>query len=78
MKWKANSKPNEGDVRTRRKFAWLPKQLYIDTQKYYVWLENYQIEEMYLKYDTFKRGYLEYYYCWEIVKQEPLFWEHEV
>jgi hypothetical protein len=79
MKWKAESNKKEGTIRVRRKFAWLPVHFYIDTELYYVWLETYEITEEYKNIPTnYGDGYYRRNLQWKIIKQEPLYWEHEV
>lgn len=41
MRWKL---PNNGDIRVRTKFAWFP----IEVQGYKLWLELYEVKEMYV------------------------------
>lgn len=78
MKWKANpQKPSEGDVRVRRKFAWLPVHYYIDTEMYYCWLESYQVKEKYAKVLHNEGGFYTYSLEWKVVERMPLYWEHE-
>ena len=45
MKWKVNTPPlpKNGDIRTKRVFAWRKTRV----GQYYVWLETYQITEKY-------------------------------
>lgn len=77
MKWKANSKPKEGDIRYRRKFAWFPVHCYIDTEMYYIWLETYQVKERYEKILVQEDGYYRYELGWKLRERTALFWEHE-
>jgi len=42
MKWKTETEPQPGDLRTRVKFAWWPTQIDDTTV---VWLESYTIQE---------------------------------
>jgi hypothetical protein len=72
MKWKADSKPKEGDVRVRTKFAWLPIHYYIDTEMWYCWLETYQVTEIY------RKTYPTRECVWQLIERKPLYWEHEV
>lgn len=45
MKWKTKKYiPKEGDIRTKRKFAWLPKDCDGDMT---VWLETYESVQVY-------------------------------
>ena len=75
MKWKADSKPKEGDVRVRTKFAWLPIHYYIDTEMYYCWLETYQVkEECILVTKNYGEGNYSSKLVWKTLKREPLFW----
>jgi hypothetical protein len=47
MKWKTvKPVPKHGEIRTRRKIAWLP----VEVQDHTVWLETYQITEQYVEY----------------------------
>ena len=48
MKWKTvKPVPKHGEVRTRHKFAWWPT----DVEEYTVWLETYQVNEIWIEYD---------------------------
>jgi hypothetical protein len=42
MKWEL---PIKGQIRYRKKFAWFP----IETPNHKIWLEFYQVEEMYVE-----------------------------
>ena len=43
MKWKVSESPKNGEIRTRRVFAWRKTKV----KDYWVWLETYQITEKY-------------------------------
>lgn len=78
MKWKANpQRPIEGDIRIRRKFAWLPVHYYIDTEMYYCWLETYVVTEKYTKCAVSEDGFYTWNLQWKVVRREPLYWEYE-
>ena len=77
MKWKVDSKPKEGNIRYRRKFAWLPVHCYIDAEMYYIWLETYKVKECYKK-ALDNSGFYRYKLQWKLVERIPLFWEGEV
>jgi hypothetical protein len=74
MMWIANPTPKQGDVRVRRKFAWWPIKFLVDTDLYYVWLESYQVTELYTLVTTNEgEGYYDSNLQWEVVKREPLY-----
>ena len=78
MKWKVKkTNPKEGDVRVRRKFAWLPVHYYIDTEMYYCWLESYQVKEEFTKVLVSHQGWYSYELDWKVVERMPLYWEYE-
>jgi hypothetical protein len=77
MKWKADSRPKEGDVRVRTKFAWLPVHYYIGTELWYCWLETYQVKEKYAKEAVRSKGYYTWKLKWKLVERKPLYWEGE-
>jgi hypothetical protein len=74
MMWKAKHRPKLGDTRVGHKFAWLPFEFCICCDFYYVWVENYQVDQ---EYTTFTKNCGEGTYRsslqWEIIKQEPIF-----
>jgi len=74
MMWKANSKPKQGDIRVRRKFAWWPMEFMIDDELYYVWLETYQVTELYTLVTANSAGNYSSKLQWEVMKREPLYW----
>jgi hypothetical protein len=80
MKWKANkSKPREGDIRIRKKFALFPVHYYINAEMYYCWLETYIVKEQYTKVAVNRgEGYYSRELKWKLVERKPLYWEHEV
>jgi hypothetical protein len=51
MKWKIKVSPKDNDLRTIRRFAWIPIQIrvYQDNSHslYLVWLESYQVNQLY-------------------------------
>ena len=77
MKWKVNSKPKEGDIRYRTKFAWFPVHCYIDGELYNIWFETYKSKECYGTVLVNSGGYYRYKWQWKLVERIPLFWEGE-
>ena len=74
MMWKAKPRPKIGDIRVRRKFAWLPMEFSVCDIEHYVWLETYQVTEQFEeKYVFADEGYYRKKSYWQIVKQEPLY-----
>ena len=75
MMWKAKTRPKQGDIRVRRKFAWWPMQFLVDDELYYVWLETYQVTEEYTPFITnYGEGNYGSKLQWEVIKREPLYW----
>ena len=52
MKWKVKPYPEIGDIKTIRKFAFLPVRMYNDEV---VWLEFYYTDYLYRRLDIFAR-----------------------
>lgn len=77
MKWKKPTyKPKLGDQRERTKFAWLPVTVVdLEGNEYTAWLETYSQTQVFT-YDTV--GLKEYVYLWKPVKNNALFYEHEI
>jgi hypothetical protein len=72
MKWKTKPAPKHGDTRKRKIFAIFPVTAEWGGVEYTVWLETFQVKEMYFEYpnDPHLDG-------WTIVDRYPLFGEHE-
>jgi hypothetical protein len=51
MKWKIKVSPKDNDLRTIRRFAWIPIKIifykYTSHSLYLVWLESYQVNQLY-------------------------------
>ena len=70
MKWKAKSiakAPEEGDQRTRRKFAWLPTRIDNDER---IWMESYLLHEEYGKEFRFFEGRVFVVWTWVTISKE--------
>jgi hypothetical protein len=73
MKWKAKPNPKHGDTRKRRIFAFFPVITEWGGVKYTVWLETFQVKEMYYEYAPCRSEFN----GWKIIERMPLFGEHE-
>jgi hypothetical protein len=71
MKWKTTKyEPAEGDIRTKRKFAFLP----VTADEYTVWLETYDSVQKYTKVTVYvHRGVPDRWMRWEEIRRLPLY-----